>query len=84
MKTVECPICHGAGICGVIGKDGYIVRDADGLGFYEDCWKCRSEGEIEVEDDWEEVVDDREGEDDYRKGDELEHEDRDLELRASI
>jgi len=63
--------CHGMGLVEETNARGEITRDDDGNSFYTECRRCHIQGEIEVDDDWEEGIDDREGEDDYRKEDTL-------------
>ena len=73
MRTIECPVCEGRGLVDTVTMSGGVVRDGDGVPFPTMCRRCFGHGKIEVADDYEEVIDDREGNDDYRKEDKLEH-----------
>ena len=61
----ECSVCKGEGQVKVTNSRGEVVLDSDGLAFYNDCVMCRGTGYVPV--DYEAVVDDREGEDDYKR-----------------
>jgi len=72
---IECPICHTTGQVEVKTPAREVVLDSNGLAFYERCWKCKGEGYLLVnknEEEDEEIEDDRTGNDDFRKEEEIE------------
>ena len=72
LKKIDCPICHAAGQVKATNSLGEIILDNDGLAFYKRCHRCKGNGSLLVDEDYEETEDNRIGNDDYRKEEEIE------------